>query len=107
MNDEQRKSIRNEYLEHILAQKASGLSISKYCVEKNINLNKFYHYQSYRPASAKPKSANNFTQVKINPNENHQNISSSKTELLQVVKLNQAIDPVWLAKFLFTLNNCK
>jgi hypothetical protein len=64
--------------------------------------------QSYRPAEPKQKAktVHKFTQVKIQSNENNEKISSPKVEL-PVVKVDKIIDPVWLAKFLFTLNNCK
>ena len=109
MNQELKTSARSEYLNHISAQKTSGLGIVKYCELHNVDPNKFYYYKSYRPATAKPKpsAANNFTQVKIQRSEGNLKLSPSKAESLPVEKIDKMIDPVWLAKFLFTLSSCK
>ena len=98
--------IRDEYLNHIAAQKTSGLSTAAYCKLHNLNLNKLYHYKSYRPEEAKVKTVNNFAQVKIQANRNNLNLPLTKTELPSLVQNYKIIDPVWLAKFIFTLSNC-
>ena len=108
MNQELKLSARSEYLNHINAQITSGMAIIKYCKLNNIDPNKFYYYKSYRPAAMKqkPKAASNFSQVKVQSMESTPKLPSLKAEL-PVVKIDKAIDPAWLAKFLFTLNNCK
>lgn len=109
MKQELKAAARSEYLNHIIVQESSTLSIVKYCKLNNIDSNKFYYYKSYRPAASVPKakSLNKFTQVRIKPSENSLTSPSEKAEPLPVVKLDKVIDPIWLAKFLYTLNSCK
>lgn len=99
---------RAEYLEHIKAQKNSGLSTTIYCELHNLNLNRFHHLKSYRPvAKPKIKAINNFARVEIQTIENNLKLPVTKSEPLPAVKNDKVIDPVWLAKFIFTLSNCK
>lgn len=105
--NQQITAIRDEYLSHITAQKTSGLSTAAYCKLHNLNLNKLYHYKSYRPSESKPKTkaANSFAQVKIKSSEDSFKQSSMAADKpLAVVSV---IDPEWLAKFIFTLSRCK
>ncbi|MBC7421478.1 MAG: hypothetical protein H7328_12195 [Bdellovibrio sp.] len=101
-------ALRDEYLNHISTQKTSDLSTAAYCKLHNLNLNKFYHYKSYRPAEAKGKIkiVHNFTQVKIKPIEDGsgKQLSTAANTSRHVVG---GIDPEWLAKFIFTLSRCK
>jgi len=107
--NQQITSVRDEYLSHITAQKTSGLSTAAYCKLHNLNLNKLYHYKSYRPAEFKPKvkSVNNFSQVKIQSSEDNFKLPPTKTERLSAVQSDKVIDPEWLARFIFILSNCK
>ena len=105
MNQELKTSTRNEFLNHIKAQETSGVSVAEYCKLHKVDLNKFYYYKSYRPVASKPKSkaANIFTKVKIKVDDNTQILPSTK---VVQPRLDSNIDPIWLARFISTLNSC-
>jgi len=78
--------IRDEYLAHIEKQKASGLSIKKYCEVNNLVEHKLSYYRSYPLKAKKEDKSQAFAQVKIKPPV--------------VTKAVNKIDPIWLAEFL-------
>lgn len=105
--NQQTTAIRDEYLIHITAQQTSGLSTAAYCKLHNLNLNKLYHYKSYKYSESKKKikTDSSFAPVKIQSSENSfKKLSQPAAELLSV---SSVIDPEWLAKFIFTLSRCK
>lgn len=105
--NQQSAATRDEYLNHITAQKTSDLSTAAYCKLHNLNLNKLYHYKSYRPVMAKQKTkpTNSFSQIKIKSSEDSFKQSSLAADTaLAVVSV---INPEWLAKFIFTLSRYK
>ena len=80
--------LRSEYLEHIEKQKISGLSIKKYCAENNLVEHKLSYYGLYKLKSKKQNVEKSFSSVKIKSPVN---------------KTSSKIDPIWLAKFINTL----
>lgn len=77
---------RTEYLSHIEKQKASGLSVQKYCEQNNLNGRKFSYYRHYKLGSKTPvKNKSSFAPVEV--------ITTKSPHV------KPCVDPVWLADF--------
>ena len=84
---------RAEYMKHVELQKASVLSIKKYCEQNNLVEHKLSYYRSYKTKPGPVKSAAPaFASIQITkPAAKASNIVTPK------------IDPVWLAKLIHNL----
>ena len=82
--------LRQKYLDHIVKQKSSGMSIKKYCLEHSLVPHKFGYYRTYKVKSkiASGQSAL-FSSIKL------KSVSDSQTAKIEFRK--PRVDPVWLA----------